>query len=143
MRQAELLARRSRFLSARSSAHRKKSPTAKRMRSRIQAASRQHSSHAFAQIGDEFALEPRIALDPAIVAPRRMRQRNESRRVFAPGCNGLRHVRLGVCTQMPILCIGSDEQYQLEIRQDFEQTGLPMPRAFLARRLVASALVIA
>src|SRR5215472_14217348 len=114
MRQAELLARRSRFLSARSSAHRKKSPTAKRICSRIQAASRQHSSHAFAQIGDEFALEPRIAFDPAIVAPRRMRQRNEAWRVFTPGRNRFRHVRLGACTEMPILRIGSDEECQLE-----------------------------
>src|SRR5215475_4191994 len=45
--------------------------------------------HAAAQLRHNLALEPGITLEPAGVAPRRMRQRQELRQVVAPCGGGL------------------------------------------------------
>src|SRR5215472_3950657 len=127
---------RSRVLWARRQARRTRGPTSTRSRRENGVArSRQHGSHASAQVRNELALEPWIALDPAIVAPRRMGQRNELRRVFAPGCNGFRHVCLDAFAEMPGLRIRTHEQRQLEIGQNLEKALAPMLRTLLPWRL--------
>jgi hypothetical protein len=92
-----------------------------------------------------FLLEPGVALNPATVAPRGVRKRDNARRLareFAPAANGLVNPetfrqRSSYSRKMVILGEAPNRENAFDTRQSRKQCVMPSLAAFAARRQVA------
>jgi len=103
----------------------------------------QMRSHSLAQPRQQFRIEPRVPLDPRVVAPRWMRQRHHDRTDWprddlAPALHRARQVAPAIIGQMPALGVLPDEQHQLEIWQCRHQSRTPEWCAFASWWQVAT-----
>src|SRR5690349_12174774 len=107
-------------------------------RPKAEAAALYQYTNAPAQLRQELALEPGMALEPARVAPARMREREIARQVLAPGVDGLAHRAPRALMQVIVNGVRADQQGQLDVRKMLEDLSVPARRAFPARREVAA-----
>ena len=105
--------------------------------------------HLAAQARQQLPLEPGIGLDPGVVAPGGMRQRQRARRAGASSATSRQRptasvmLPLPAVAQMPALRIAADQQDQLQLRHGREQARVPGGRAFAPRRQVAAGRIMA
>ena len=89
-----------------------------------------------------------MGLEPRVVAPGRVRQRQVARqRValqdLAPAGDCGRDALRCFSTQMPALRVAADEQHQLDLPQMLEEARPPFRGAFAARRKIGTARILA
>src|SRR5271155_3307247 len=105
-------------------------------------AGRDDPRHVGPQRRQQLEFKPGVALQPAVVPPRRMRHGHEARTVagaidVAPLADGFGQPGGDECrAEMPRLGVLADEQDELEIGQAMKQSLAPGLRAFAARRQV-------
>jgi len=90
------------------------------------------------QHGYELVFKPRMALEPRLIARRRMWQRNVLWSVLLPGLGRFGQRRLAAVGQKVMLCMLTDEQRQFNPRQLGQQMIEPQRRAFTARRHITA-----
>src|ERR1700722_16772308 len=115
---------------------RPRAPAPERRPRTREASVRQEPRDAFAQIGQQFLVEPWILLQPAGVAPRGVRQSNIARRIFAPRPYCFIHMRSRACAQVPGLGVTAHKQRKRKFGKRRKQPLAPGGRALPPRRAV-------
>lgn len=98
------------------------------------------------QLRKQHGFEPRILVEPGIVAPGGMGQRDDARQAgalhqAAKVSHSLVHRTSGIGSEMPALRIETDQQDKLDLRQEREQTRPPMRRTLSPRRQVSAGCI--
>src|SRR5215204_6718077 len=106
-------------------------------------ASCEECPHLVLERRHQLGLEPRILPEPAVVAPGRVRHRQDARAARrrddrTPALYGRGEAGLAIWAEMPALRVSADREDQLEPRQRGEDRSAPSLGAFAPRRQIAA-----